>query len=153
MKVSDLMERDLSSLSQNTSMLDAIELLWAHRASGLPVLDDDGMVVGFLSEKDILRAMIPGYVDYMDENFALPDMIKIKKRVKLIGADAVSEHMTKDIVSFEEEDDLNAAVVAIFKKNIHRAPVVRQGMLIGTIGRDDVLRGFAQTVLDESRTV
>ncbi len=149
MKVKDVMDRDLTSISENTTLLEALALLAAHRTSGLPVLNDDGQVVGFLSEKDILKAIIPGYVGYMDETFALPDIDKIKNRVKMIGGAPAREHMTKTPIVFEEDENLNNALVALFKKNIRRAPVVHNGLLVGMVDREEILRGFVHDNFEE----
>ncbi len=142
MKVMDVMHKDLTSISEQTTLLEALALLAAHRTTGLSVLNDDDQVVGFLSEKDILKATIPGYVGYMDENFAMPDIDKIKNRVKMIGGSPAREHMTTTPVIFEEGENLSNAIVALFKKNIRRAPVVREGSLVGMVDREEILRGF-----------
>lgn len=142
MKVIDVMDRDLTSIAEDTTLLEALALLAAHNVTGLPVLDDNGRVVGFLSEKDILRATIPGYLGYMDENFAMPDIGKIKTRVSTVGGTPAKEHMTKSPIVFEEDESLNNAIVALFKKNIRRAPVVHDGMLVGMVDREKILRGF-----------
>ena len=149
MKVMDVMDRDLTSISEYTTLLEALALLAAHRTTGLPVLNDEGLVVGFLSEKDILKATIPGYVGYMDENFAMPDIDKIKNRVKMIGGAPARDHMTTTPVVFEEEENLNNAIVALFKKNIRRAPVVRNGSLVGMVDREEILRGFVHDNFEE----
>lgn len=142
MIVKDVMDRDLTSLSEETTLLEALAMLAAHKTTGLPVLSNAGEVVGFLSEKDILRAAIPGYIGYMDENFDMPDIDKIKNRVKTVGRTPVKEHMTKTPVIFQETETLSNAIVALFKKNIRRAPVVRADFLVGMVDREEILRGF-----------
>ncbi|MDR3331629.1 MAG: CBS domain-containing protein [Synergistaceae bacterium] len=142
MLVKDIMDRDLTSLAEDTTLLEAIALLAAHDTSGLPVLGDGGKVIGFLSEKDILRSAIPGYLGYMDENFAMPDVDKIKARVKRVGRDPARDYMTKDAIVFDEEETISNAMVALFKKNIRRAPVVKDGSLVGMVNREEILKGF-----------
>jgi CBS domain-containing protein len=142
MLVKDIMDRDLTSLAEETTLLEAVSLLAVHDASGLPVVNASGRVVGFLSEKDILRAVIPGYLGYMDENFSMPDVEKIKGRVKRVGRDPARDYMTKNSVVFDEGETVSNAIVTLFKKNIRRAPVVRDGMLVGMVDREEILRGF-----------
>ncbi|MDR1966703.1 MAG: CBS domain-containing protein, partial [Synergistaceae bacterium] len=144
MLVGDIMDRDLTSLAEDTTLLEAVAILAAHDASGLPVLNDAGRVVGFLSEKDILRAVIPGYLGYMDENFIMPDIDKIKSRVKRVGNDPARDYMTKNSIFFDEGETVSNAMVVLFKKNIRRAPVVREGMLVGIVNREEILRGFVR---------
>ncbi|MDR1917329.1 MAG: CBS domain-containing protein [Synergistaceae bacterium] len=142
MLVGDIMHRDLTSLAEETTLLEALSLLAAHDTSGLPVLNQSGKVVGFLSEKDILRAVIPGYLGYMDENFSMPDIAKIKSRVNRVGMDPAKNYMSKDAVIFDEKETVSNAIVMLFKKNVRRAPVVRDGSLVGMIDREKILRGF-----------
>ena len=149
MVVMDIMDRDLTSLSEDTTLLEAIALLAAHKTSGLPVLNNAGKVVGFLSEKDILRAAIPGYLGYMDENFAMPDVEKIKNKVKRVGTDPAKDYMSKDAIVFEEHETIANAMVQMFKKNIRRAPVVHEGSLVGTVDREEILKGFVHDNFEE----
>ena len=142
MIVGDIMDRDLTSLAEETSLLEAISLMALHDINGLPVVNAAGHVVGFLSEKDILRAVIPGYLGYMDENFTMPDVAKIKGMVKRVGHDPARDYMTKNCIAFDEEDTISNAMMQMFRKNIRRAPVMREGMLVGMVDREEILRGF-----------
>ncbi|MDR1472018.1 MAG: CBS domain-containing protein [Synergistaceae bacterium] len=144
MMVGDIMDRDLTSVAEETPLLEALALLAAHDTSGLPVLNSGGRVVGFLSEKDILRAAIPGYIGYMDENFSMPDIGKIKSRVNRVGMDPAKDYMNKSAVVFDEGETVSNALVTLFKRNVRRAPVVRGGSLVGMIDREKILRGFIQ---------
>ncbi len=142
MQVRDIMDRDLTSLAEDSTLLQAIAVMAAHKRNGLPVLNDDGRVIGIISEKDILRAVIPGYLGYMDDNFAMPDIEKIKARVKLVGNDVVSDYMSKNAIVFDEYETVSNAMVTMFKKDIHRAPVVTAGSLVGVVDREEILKGF-----------
>ena len=142
MQVQDIMDRDLTSLAEDSTLLQAIALMAAHKMSGLPVLNDDGRVIGFISEKDILRAIIPGYLGYMDDNFAMPDIDKIKARIKLVGNDVVRDYMSKNAIVFDEYETVSNAMVTMFKKDIRRAPVVAASSLVGVVDREEILRGF-----------
>ena len=136
------MDRDLTSLAEDSTLLQAIALMAAHKRSGLPVLNDDGRVIGIISEKDILRAVIPGYLGYMDDNFAMPDIDKIKARIKLVGNDVVRDYMSKNAIVFDEYETVSNAMVTMFKKDIHRAPVVAANSLVGVVDREEILKGF-----------
>lgn len=144
MQVRDIMDRDLTSLAEDSTLLQSIALMAAHKMSGLPVLNNDGRVVGFISEKDVLRAVIPGYLGYMDDNFAMPDIEKIKSRVKLVGNDVVRDYMSKRVTVFDEYETVSNAMVTMFKKDIRRAPVVAANSLVGIVDREEILKGFVR---------
>ena len=51
MRIGDLMDRDLTSVTENTPLKEAIEMLSQHNLTGLPVVDEMGFLVGFISER------------------------------------------------------------------------------------------------------
>ncbi len=55
MKVTDFMTRQVVTVTPETSILDAARLMLDHKISGLPVVTDEGRVVGIISEHDLLR--------------------------------------------------------------------------------------------------
>jgi len=144
MLVGDIMHRDLTALAEETTLLEAISVMVIHKASGLPVLNNEGRVVGFLSEKDILNAVIPGYLSYMDENFRMPDLNKIRTMAKRVGHDPTRDYMIKDCITFDEYETLSNAIMIFFRRKIRRAPVTRDGMLIGIVDREKIMRGLVQ---------
>ena len=50
MRICEVMDRDLTALSPDTPLSEAIEVLSRHRVSGIPVVDPSGKVLGFVSE-------------------------------------------------------------------------------------------------------
>ena len=148
MLVGDIMDRDLTSLAEETTLLEAISLMAIHDTSGLPVLNNEGRVVGFLSEKDVLNAIIPGYLSYMDENFRMPDIDKIRAMVKRVGHNPARDYMTKNYIAFDEFETISNAMMILFRKNIRLALVIRDEMLIGIVDREEILRGLVQDKFD-----
>ena len=144
MLVGDIMHRDLTALAEETTLMDAISVMVIHKTSGLPVLNNEGHVVGFLSEKDILNAVIPGYLSYMDENFRMPDLDKIRAMAKRVGNDPTRDYMIKNCITFSEHETLSNAIMIFFRKKIRRAPVTRDRMLIGVVDREKIMRGLVQ---------
>jgi CBS-domain-containing membrane protein len=55
MKAMDVMVRDVVTVKPEADVASAIELLVEHDISALPVIDDDGSVVGVISEADLIR--------------------------------------------------------------------------------------------------
>jgi CBS-domain-containing membrane protein len=54
-KVKDFMTREVVTVTPETSILDAARLMLDHKISGLPVVTDQGRVIGIISEHDLLR--------------------------------------------------------------------------------------------------
>lgn len=121
--VSDYMTRDLITLSPETEINHATNLLLVHRISGAPVINVNGDLVGILSKKDCLKAAIASsyYRDW--------------------GA-TVEAHMSREVETLDAGMDILTAANAFVISAYRRFPVVESGMLVGQISRADVLQAI-----------
>jgi len=139
MRVADIMDRDLTSILESCPVERAIRILHVHRMSGLPVVDEENHVTGFISEKDIVKAALPKYMNMLTDSSFLPDYGQFRKHLLGIGNDPVSRFMVKDVITFNEDDsDFNVATI-VLKNNIKLAPVLRDGVMVGIISRTHLL--------------
>ena len=114
---SEVMSRNLVVVRADAPVLDAALLLVDRQISGLPVVDDDMMLVGIITEKDVLKLLIE--VD--------PD-----KRVQ--------DYMTTDVKSFDESKSIVDISAHLFLNDVKRVPIVKDGKLVGIVSRRDVIR-------------
>lgn len=121
--VSDYMARDLVTLSPETEINRAMNMLLKHRISGAPVLES-GALVGILSKKDCLRAAIEAsyYRDW---------------------GGTVAAHMTVDVETLDAGTDILTAASAFVSTTYRRFPVMQSGRLVGQISRADVLQAMS----------
>ena len=112
------MNRDVTTISPEATLADAIELLVTRKISGLPVLDAGEKMVGIISEKDIL-------------NFAFSGNIR-QTRVK--------EAMSKKVISFSSETEIDKISLAISENKFRRVPIVDGDKLVGIISRRDIIK-------------
>ncbi|MGC9490211.1 MAG: HPP family protein [Thermovirgaceae bacterium] len=139
MRIGDLMDRDLTALTPETTIGDAVEVLSVHRITGVPVLDADGVIQGFISEKDIVKAALPGYFDLLQDPSFLPDFDQFSKRLRRISLDPVEKYMIRKVITFDVDDsDFHVAMI-MMRENLKRAPVVSRGAFIGMVSRADLL--------------
>jgi len=145
MKVCDFMTRRVVTVPPDTSILSAAQLMLEHKISGLPVIDDQGRVVGIVSEHDLLRRHGNG----MKRPHWLQLMIG---DAELAGEPAgfhdrkVSEVMTRDPVTVTPASPIGEACRLIEDRGIKRLPVVQDGMLVGIIARADLMRALTSAV-------
>lgn len=116
-KARDIIECGLITVSKVESVYKAIELMVEKNISGLPVVDETGLV-GMISEKDVLTLL------YANEFVAGP----------------VKAYMTRGIVSFDEEDRLADICDCLVKNDFRRVPILYEGKLTGVISRTDLIR-------------
>jgi len=143
MKVKDFMTRQVVTVTPETSILDAARLMLDHKISGLPVVTDDGRVVGIISEHDLLRGGKGGvraershWLRLMIERANLAD-----ESARFQGR-KVSEAMTPDPVMVTETAPLEEAGRLIGENDIKRLPVIRDNKLVGIIARADIVRAI-----------
>jgi len=139
MRIGDLMDRDLTALTAETTVAEAVEVLSVHRISGVPVLDADGVIQGFISEKDIVKAALPGYFDLLQDPSFLPDFDQFSKRLRRISLDPVEKYMIREVVAFDVEDSDFQVAMIMMRENLKRAPVVSGGVFVGMVSRADLL--------------
>lgn len=140
MKAGDLMRRDLTSVDLDTTVSHVIYLLHQSGLSSLPVLDEEGRVVGVISERDLIRAVLPGYVEMLQSAAFLPSLDQLARRLREIGGKPIAEFMVHDVVFARPDDsDLHLADLMI-RKGLKQIPVLdAEKRLVGVVRRIDLL--------------
>jgi len=144
MKVKDLMTKKVRSILPNIPVNQAVDLLWKNKISGLPVTDEDSKLVGMLTEKDVIKYILPGYLSKVG-SFIYEDNPKaIKNKVKeLLGERKVCDIMRTEVVILGPEASLSEVARVMLTEKIRRIPIVdSEGRVIGIIAREDVVKAF-----------
>jgi len=139
-KVRDFLRRDLTSVDRDTPLGQVIRLLEQSGHASLPVVDEEGRVIGVVSERDIIRALLPGYMDLLRSASFLPSLNQMAKKLKEIAHLPVERFMTREVVACKPEDtDLHVADLML-RKGLKQIPVVDEaGRLVGVVRRIDLL--------------
>jgi CBS domain-containing protein len=146
-RVGEVMTTDVLQFTPDEPVLEAIQLLVERDVDGGPVVDADGTVVGMLSNADlILReselhpptvlSLFGAYLEWPGSARRFDEDIS-----KALGS-KVSEVMHAKAVTIAESDTLERAATVMHDKDVSRLPVVRDGRLVGIIGRNDILRSI-----------
>jgi CBS domain-containing protein len=106
---------------ESTSAFEVASELLHSRYSGMAVVDQNNRVIGVVSEADLLRAL------------------RGPRRLEEIK---VGDIMNRTPVAVEEKTTLEEASKIMENAHIHRLPVVKEGVLVGTINRHDLLRAW-----------
>ena len=122
--VREIMTRSLVTLRADMSAAAAAQRLLEHEISGAPVVDDEGRLLGMLSEFDCLRAVASAEYQ-MDGHDA---------------AETVAELMATKCHVVEPDLDLFGLAHAFVQLRVRRFPVLEDGRLVGQVSRRDALR-------------
>jgi CBS domain-containing protein len=147
MRIKDIMTTELVSVTPKTSYADAAKLMHAHGVSSLPVCDDSGAIVGVLSEKDLFRAMFPGYIEFSTTPAAFIDEESFEDRIDELRSVPVESFMEHKIHTIGKEEPIMKAGGLMLAKHIHRLPVIEDGKLVGMVSREDVFSAILKTHL------
>ncbi|OIP96296.1 hypothetical protein AUK40_05130 [Candidatus Wirthbacteria bacterium CG2_30_54_11] len=143
MIVSSIMNRTVQSVRPETSVHDIIDLIVQHGFSGVPVVDAQGILVGIVSEKDILRRLFPSYGEFMEDPVSGMqwDLTGMKKGE--VEGLLAREVMTTTLVTVEEKTETIKACALMTARRVRRLPVVDQsGRLTGIVSQGDVFRAL-----------
>ncbi|MCF4150431.1 CBS domain-containing protein [Dethiosulfovibrio sp. F2B] len=132
----DIMSRDLTAVMSQDRVFDAIHVLYSHGLSGLPVIDDDWRLVGYLSESDILKPTIPTYLEILAQStFFGNEENLLFQRFGAMKNDLVQDFMQKDPVFVSSDTSIMTVADMMLRKKFKRLPVTEEGRLIGIIDR------------------
>ncbi|MFZ5969465.1 MAG: CBS domain-containing protein [Bacillota bacterium] len=145
MKAKDIMNRDVITVKAEQSIQDAAKMLLENKISGMPVIDDEGRVVGIISEADLIyrekNIHTPGFVSILQGIVFLESMKSMENQIRKIAASKVEDVMTAKVIVVKEDTKTEDIVDLMLEKRINRVPVVNDdGNLVGIVTRSDILK-------------
>jgi CBS domain-containing protein len=153
MKASDVMTRNVVSIGPDASVLDAVRLMLQHRISGLPVIDAAGALVGIVTEGDFLRRAETGtqrkrprWLEFIVGPGRMADEYVHSSGRK------IAEVMTPDVWSISEDEPLEKIAHLMERRRIKRAPVLRDGKVVGIVTRANLMRAMVTLALEAHPT-
>ncbi|MCE1246323.1 MAG: CBS domain-containing protein [Firmicutes bacterium] len=145
--VRDIMARDITSVTEEDTLEKVAWLLTGYRFGGVPVVDAEGKVKGFISEKDIIKSHYP----FMGESggyFVIRSFAEVSKKLDKQELHRVREFMTSPAISVSEEDTVVETINIMLEKGLRILPVTRDGILIGVVGRTEICKEIFRTESD-----
>jgi CBS domain-containing protein len=143
-KIKDIMLRNTISVLPDCPLEELIKIMALQRVNGLPVVDEDQRVIGFISQHDIVAALLPNYLGIISSNVFLTEFIQLSKKLKEYAHRKVEEFMTKDIITIGEDDNEVMAADLLIRHKIHHLPVLRDGFLVGIVTMKDLLKAMLE---------
>lgn len=144
MPIKKIMTKEVISFEPQMSLEDVFAIMYRNRISGGPVVDENGDMVGVISDADLIRAMAPNLFKVMTLQSHAEDkelMREIQKRLKrTLVKDVMSPHVEKVV---EAESIVKVAAI-MASKNLKHMPVMKEGtaQVAGWVSRRDLLRAM-----------
>lgn len=145
MQVKEVMTRQVLTVSTEDSVEKCSRLLIENNISSLPVLDENGELVGMVTEGDLIRRTsrieAPGYLEILGGIIYLGSPKKYVEKIQRAMAYKAGDLMSTDIISADPEDSVKDAATLMLEKSIGRLPVVDDtGKLVGIVSRRDIMK-------------
>ena len=139
-RVIEVMTKDVAAVSGDTPLEDVAEIMAARKVSGVPVIDGDGMVIGVVSEKDLLSVMGGGaaatFMEVIAQCLKGRSCLAVPVREK-VAADI----MSSPAVTVKEETPVMEVASLFTQRGVNRVPVVDgKGRMVGIVSRGDIVR-------------
>lgn len=145
MKAQDVMVSPAITVKSRSSVKDVAKLLLEHRISAVPVVDDDGRLVGIVSEGDLLHRTEAGTERHRSWwlQILAGDETLASEFVKSHGR-RVGDVMTRDVITARPDTPLQDIATRLEKNLIKRVPIVDQkGHLLGIVSRANLIQAVA----------
>lgn len=147
----DIMSSPAISIREDQSVKEALDLLARHKISGLPVVDDDGKIVGIISNTDVIRySQQKNVISQHSASFwvspytDMDDIASIRKGFEMLHRTRVDQLMTRKVYSTSEETSATDVAKLMNRRNVNRIPVVDASKkLVGIITRADMVKCMA----------
>jgi len=138
--VMDIMTTRVIWVRKDATFREMAVALREHRISAFPVVDDDGKVIGIVSEADMLNKEA-----LRDEPGVFGGILHHRDQAKARGITA-ADLMTTAVVAARPDDTVEHAARLMYDRKVKRLPVTdAHGRLVGIISRADVLSVFDRT--------
>ena len=124
-ELKSIMESNVIIVRKDTSIYKAVEALKKYNITALPVVDEEGIIAGIISEKDVLK-LIYSQTD--------------------INA-TVEDYMTKEIIAFRETADILEVCECLINNHFRRVPIVTEdGKIAGIVSRKDIIKYILEPI-------
>ena len=141
MNVKKIMIRDLTSVAPCDTIQDAVDVIEAAETSSVPVVNRNQKLVGILSERDVIAASLPEYIQMLHSADYTPNLHQLTKGLKRIAGHPVEKHMSREVITVTEDDEDLQVAGLMLRHKLRLLPVVDdEGKLVGIVRRVDLFK-------------
>jgi CBS-domain-containing membrane protein len=143
MKAADVMTTDVLSVRLDTPVAEIAEVLLAKRISAVPVINDKGVLVGIVSEGDLIRRVEAGTERQRSWWLELlTGRETLAHEFVMSHARAAADVMTRPVVSVTPDTSLADIASLLEKHRIKRVPVAVNGKIVGIVSRANLIQAL-----------
>jgi len=142
----EIMTREIITVSPEMGVADLANLFWEKSISGAPVVDAEGKLLGVVTETDLIdqskKVHIPTVLNILDSMIILENPAKLDRELKKMTGTKVKDICTAEPVTVSEDTPMDELASIMSERHLHTLPVLKDGRLIGVIGKADIIRAM-----------
>jgi len=149
--VREVMSTPVSTLRPDDKVEQAADVLAAKDVGSLPVVDDEGKLLGILRDDDLIasesRVHVPTFINFLGLGMAFPGEMKhLERELKKIAGATVRDVMQTDPPTVTPDATLEDVATIMHDRGVNSVPVVdTDNKVVGIVARADVVRFIART--------
>jgi CBS domain-containing protein len=153
MKIKDFMISDVISVKEDTTVRELLKILVKNKIGGVPVVNNDNVLVGVISDGDVIRYLQPSNRNVFDmfSVILISDREQLEDKLTYALEKPVKKMMrTRDIKSLQPNNKLDEALQIFARHHFKKIPVLDDnGRVVGVISRGDLLREITNHLIQQ----
>ena len=148
MLVKDIMTKGARTVTEETPIKEVASLMCLYRFSGLPVVEGEDRLVGFIAEKDVLAQLFPSVEDAMEGMTTIDLKEKVKEYSDILNR-KVGDLMTRGVRTVSPDMPILKAAIIMANNRFRRIPVAEGDRLVGMLSLGDIHKAIFHKSLTE----
>lgn len=148
MRARAVMTRKVETVGPESPLVEAIRLMRSTGHGALPVVDENGGLLGMISDVGILNRCLPEYVQEVGDLYSTSDFAPFDERVQELATALVQDAMRADGPTAEEDTPVAEIAALMITQNVRHVPVVQAERLVGIVGVQDVIDGIVTRITE-----
>jgi CBS domain-containing protein len=146
--VSEIMTPDPVTVTPESGVTEAAQLMVDNRIGALPVIEE-GRLIGLVTEGDLIHQDVklefPTYIQLLDGFIMYPPaQTRFENELKKAVAATVGDVMTKDPITVQSSTSIEDVATLLVERDVSRIPVMDGDALVGIVTKSDVVRSLVE---------
>ncbi len=142
MVVRDVMSTGVLTAKKTDTLRSVVIKMLSRHCGAIPVVEDDGKLIGLVAVRDVMIPLYPKYGDYVHDNVHSRDFVEMEEGFPSVLKKTVGDVMSHNPLTVSPDDPILEAASYMGLKHFRRIPVVEDGKLVGMVSIGDINRGL-----------
>lgn len=151
----DIMEKNVITAKEDTSIFDLVDSFVENNITAIPVVKDDGEIVGIVTDADLLykeiKPHVPQYVNLLGGNIYYGKLKEYAQGFKKLFACTAGQLMTKKVIMAGPDATMEDLASVMVAEHLKAIPIVKDKKLLGIVERKNILKQLYQEYGEDDR--